>query len=164
MTLRVCESVDAQNGRVVFYTRRVRSETDYAVIVGHIRPTLCSLSEGDKMRDEQEPKLKACLFCETTEEIVYHRGEPAYLYIHEFANSGEHFYVNCGRCGATGPRAISRRLAAVKWNRRAGNKIPKARHNNAPNLDPPKLRKDCFLKGGCLGWTAGCFCSQYKQS
>ena len=60
--------------------------------------------------------LEPCLFCSTTEKITYRDDEPIYLDIHEF-NDGERWYVNCGGCGARGPEAMSRRLAALKWNR-----------------------------------------------
>lgn len=61
--------------------------------------------------------LEPCLFCGTTERIIYIADdEPVYLDVHERGN-GEMYYVHCGRCMANGPEAMSRRLAIVKWNR-----------------------------------------------
>ena len=69
--------------------------------------------------EEKIDKLKPCMFCGTTEKVIDKEIGPVYLDIHEF-NNGEHWYVNCMNCGARGPEAMSRRLAAKKWNRRAG--------------------------------------------
>ena len=67
---------------------------------------------------ERGEKLKPCMFCGLTEKIVQTDDGPVWLEMHEF-NNGEHWYINCNRCGARGPEAMSERLARKKWNHRA---------------------------------------------
>ena len=66
----------------------------------------------------KDEKLKPCMFCGLTEKIVQTDDGPVWLEMHEF-NNGEHWYINCNRCGARGPEAMSERLARKKWNHRA---------------------------------------------
>jgi predicted nucleic-acid-binding Zn-ribbon protein len=70
------------------------------------------------MSEEKIEKLKPCMFCETTEEVIEKEIDgPVYLEIAEF-NNGEYWYVECHNCGARGPQGMSRKIAARKWNRR----------------------------------------------